>query len=201
MSNPAIVWNGHTISFNWNFFTFQRLDNSRSALINRSASKITETLNVAADDGAALGFRNFVNSNSTDATLKRNMRQFFQWASQGNAWTFASDSSKTVLTTLASGAASGDTSLVLTSATGVVAGQQYVLRSKTQIQVVKINSIAGAPTVTIIEALDFAFASGSRFRDDQYWPARLADMTNPIVEQPPLHFDIALRFTEDVNSL
>lgn len=208
MAFAQITYNGRTINFPWGHYTLQD-DPLHNALVNRSASGIVETLNVNVENLINVAWRLFENANTTDATFKRNMEQFFQWAQKGNAWKLALDSSDTVLTTLANDAAAGAGSIVLTSATGVVAGRQYVIRNTTDWQVIKVNSIAGAPTITLVETLDFAFLAGDRFRSRQYWPGRF-DKTrsasansvfkvNAVTEMPPIHFDINLQFIEDMN--
>jgi len=198
MSNPAITYNGKTVTFPAKHYR-QQIDPPHAVLSNRSASGLGEDLNVNVSEVINIGARNFVNANSTDAIFKRNIEQWFEWAQRRLSWKFALDASETVLTTLASGAAAGASSLVLASATGVVAGKQYVLRNKTARQKVNIVSIAGAPTVTITETLDFAFSAGDRFRSEMYWPGRLIDSSNPLVEMPQVMFDLSLKFIEDMN--
>lgn len=199
MALPAFYYNGKTINWPENIYQFQP-NPPHAVLRNRSASGLEEILNVNFSEIIQIAGRLFENADPVAATFKRNCRQLYQWAQKGGAFKFAMDSAETVLTTLASGCSAGDSSIVLTSAAGVVAGKTYILRNKTDMDIVKILSIAGAPTVTLVESLNFGFSSLDRFRSELYWPARLVDNTNPIVEVPPLHFDSIWRFIEDINS-
>lgn len=172
-----------------------------SALTNRSASGNVETLNVKADVLVSLGFRNFLNSVAADATLKRNLRQWFEWARKGGTWTFAWDSGEVVNTTLTGAEAAGQTVIGLTSTTGIDAGGLYIIRSQTHMELVKVNTVDSAVQVTLAETLNHDYSTGDRFRSERYWPAQLVSNVNPIIERPPLWYDVEFDFFEDVNSL
>lgn len=201
MSFPNIVYNSKTLDLGQQPYALQ-VEYPRARLVNRSASKVTETLNISPDSCYSFKCRWLKNSNATQATLKRNLYQFFEWAQEGGVWYFAKDASKTVLTTLSSSASAGASSVVVTSATGITVGQQYVLRSKTRQELIKVASVVGT-TIGLTETLNNDFVSSSRFRDEFYWPARLIgdDSKHIVVERLPLWYDIEMQFCEDVNSL
>lgn len=194
-----ITFNGKNLDFPVDIYLFQ-VDYPRMRIPNMSPTKVAETLNVGPDVLINLAFRWLVNATASHATLKRNLYQWFEWASQGLPWTFARDSSKTALTTLSAGALAGDSTITVSSITGLSSGDQCILKSATQQELVKINGAPSGSTVTLTETLNFDFVSGSRFRHEQYWPALLLDSTKHAnQERAPLHFDVELLFTEDMN--
>ncbi len=212
MGLPQITYNGRTIAFPYNIYAIQQ-EYPGDVLNAASASNIVQILNVSPDVLITLAARLFENANGAHATFKRNMYQWFEWARQGFAWQFAADSAKTAMTTISAGAAAGASSIVVTSAAGLSIGDGCMLKSLTQQEVVKISNISGT-TISLTETLLFGYASGSRFRHEQYWPARLGDFSgvmsssstsatmikkHPVREKPPLHFDIELMLMEDMN--
>lgn len=198
MGFPRIVYNGKTLDFSYDGYRIQ-LDYPRRRVENYSASRIGEVLNISADVMHSFAIRWLVNSNATDAALRYHLYEFVEWARQGKAWTFARDSSKASSTTLSAGAAVGDTTLTVTSISGFSSGDLCILRSSTQIELVKINGAPSGNTITLADTLNFDYASGSRFRHEQYMPARLLGNQHPIQERPPLHYDFEIVFTEDMN--
>ncbi len=200
MTTALITYNGKTLSFPLAPYRFTTPDYPLQSSTSRTLSGVADDILLRADAAISIGFQRFVNATADHATLKRNLQQWLQWAQTGQAWTFARDSTKTANTTLSSAAAAGASSVVITNATGLVIGNQYILRSKDNIELVKISNIAST-TITLTETLNFGYATGSRFRDELYWPGRLLDKTNPIIEQPIRHWGFELTFAEDVNGL
>lgn len=207
MSTPQITYNSRTLSFPEKIYDIQ-IDYPGSAIVATSVTNIVQVLNVAPDVFVKLAARLFENSNSTHATFKRNIYQWFEWARQGFAWQLAMDPSKTANTTISSGALTGASSVVVADATGLVVGDNCVLKSSTQQEVVNIASISST-TIGLTETLLYDYASGVRFRHEKYWPARLGEYNNasqlvmirkhPVQEKPPLHFDTEFVFMEDMN--
>jgi len=189
-----ITYNGKNIDFPKSFFEKQ-IDSSRLVIQNKGV--IQETLNVAATEMVRVSFRGLLNVDHAD--LKRQLQQWFQWAQEGKYWTFAADSTKTVLTTLNGGASAGATTMALTSTAGISADQLFVIRNLVRLDVVEVASVS-SPNVTLSESLNVDFTTGSRFRTAEFWPGRLADAKHPIIEDPPRHYRVLLNFTEDVNS-
>lgn len=176
----------------------RQIDPNQIVTANRSISGIEERLNVRLDLMASIGFRYFLTTN--DATIKRNLQQWFSYAQEGGAWYFALDSSKTVLTTLSSSASAGASSVVVTSATGITSGQQYVIRGSTRMELIKCASVAGT-TINLTETLINDWFAGDRFRSEFYWPARLTKPDNVLKEREPIWFDVDLDFIEDVQTI
>lgn len=144
-------------------------------------------------------------NNSTNLDLRRQVHNWWQWAQQGNTFRLVFDSTKTVKTTLSGAEALGQTLLSVTSTSGFVVGQYYVIRSGANYQLIKVSSIDGIGlTITASEALDFNFPSGAVVRDQYLWdgvirdpslPTPIRDLFNP-AEAGSWEFD--LDFFEDV---
>lgn len=184
------------------YFIYRTLppDYPRVTLSNRSASGIVETLTVRTDAVMDIAVRNLLRRDAAHITLKRQIKQWEQWAQNGSAWTLALDSTNTVNTTITNSPAADATVVTVASATGIVAGREYVLRNEFDLEVVKVTGIAGLD-LTLTEPLNFAFFAGDRFRAEMFWPARLMDNRPIIVERGPLFYDVEIRFREDLNSL
>lgn len=202
MAIPIIQYNSKTITFTQDVYRMQ-LDTPRQVIRNQSAHGLVETLNVRADVNVDLAFRYFVNADAADATLKRNLQQWSVWAQEGRPWNFARSASDTVATVLTTSAAAGTSVLALASMTGVAVNGLYILRNALSLEIVKVTAIntPGAGQVTLAETLNFSYFLGDRFRSEQYWPARLLSNDNPLIERPPLWYDVEIRFQEDVNLL
>lgn len=202
MGFPAIAYNGKTITLSKIPYKLS-IEDQPQVLNNRSASGRCETLLVRTDTRIDWASRNFRNRDATDATLKRQLRQWIVWASLGKSWTFAIDSTDSVLTTSSGAITAGAPFISLTSLTGIVANNLYVLRDAMHLELVKVTAL-NSPSpgqVTLAETVNFAYPSGARFRSERYWPGRLVPDRYPIVEHEPLFFDLEFGFTEDVNSL
>jgi hypothetical protein len=196
MSLPEITYNSKTISFLEGFDDLN-VYYPDAQIAPESASGIGETL------GISVGCRVELSSSQMDTgtTLERNLKQFHQWAKSGQAWYLALDAAEKILTTLSLSALQGATALTLTTTSGITAGNLYVVRSKTALDIVKVASVDSGTVITLTEALNFAFASGSRFRSEKYWPGRLVDQEPALISRPPVQYDFVLRFREDVNAL
>jgi hypothetical protein len=197
---PRLAYNGKWIDLPHDVMSFQP-DQPHTVTRTRTVNGQCDVLNYSVDDIMQFLWQGFANVRSVDAALKRHIRQWWQWAQKGNAWTIARDTTQTVLTTLAADASVGALTLTLTSTVGVVVGQLYILRNETDLTVVKVTAISGS-TVTIEDQIDFDFLSGDRFRAEQYWPGRLlSNPHSPVIEHAPGQFDIDLQFQEDLNDL
>ena len=143
-------------------------------------------------------------SGASDEDVKRQFRQLAAWAQAGGLFNIARDSGNVANTTLSVAASAGDISVTVTATTGLAALDTCIIRDKIWHDPIRIASggISGN-VITLDERLNFDYAIGARFRDDEYWPARLVeDLRNPIIEEePPIHFNVRLPFVEEVNSL
>lgn len=126
-------------------------------------------------------------SESRDSSLRREITNWWQWAMRGNPFTFAFDSTKTVMTTTTAGAELvGDTAIDVVNDTGVTNGQQYILQADNFYQLVTINTHS-AGNITITDALNTGFPPFSVFRDQFYWNCiiRDPDQRSPIEDLGP----------------
>ena len=195
MGLPVISYNSKTVSFPEDFDN-RTMDYPDVAMMNKSASGLAETLGVRADVSVSV-----LNTMMSSDSLKQQLQQFFAWAKSGAGWTLARDSANVVNTTISSGAAAGAGSVVVTSATGITIGNRYVIRSKTRVEVVTCTNVSGTTISFTGSELNFAYASGARFRAEEFWPGRLVDVSPIVIEQPPVLYTFSMKFIEDVNSL
>lgn len=194
-----ITYNSKNIDFTRDPYRYDPPQYRRIKVENRSVLGVCETLLHRIDVVVSISFRNFLNSDATDATLKRKLNQFAVWAQSGGTWTFAYDSGEVVNTTLTGAEAAGQTVIGVTSSTGVDASGLYVIRSHEHAELVHIASVDSGSQVTLTETLNHAYASGSRFRSERYWPARLISFA--LTEHSTMRWGLDLQFYEDVNSL
>lgn len=196
--SSRIVYNSKTITFPRGGQDFH-VDYLGPRLINESPADIAEILNVGPSVLISAAFRDFQNSESTHATFKRNIYQWFEWARKGGTFTFAKDSTKVSSTTLSAGASSGGSSLTVASTSGIVAGDQIILRSDTDIELAKVSSIPVSGTISLTETLNVAFASGSVVRHEFYWSARLQEYRKHCIVDKIVdgRFDVELFLKED----
>jgi hypothetical protein len=142
---------------------------SRATLANLSLSGKPETLNIASGFTVQITFPNFRNNDTTEADLKTALFEAAQWAESRAIWTFITQSTITVNTTLDATAVAGVSSIPVTSATGIVSGSRYVIEKAEEVEIVKASNTATDP-VSISSALNYSFPSGSRFRAYNYLP-------------------------------
>lgn len=110
----------------------------------------------------------------TDAAKRLAVFEWWQWAQQGNSFRYVKDTTKTVKTTLSASEAAGQTVLSVSSTSGFVQGQQYVIVGGPNYQLVQIASI-GISDITVTSSLNATFASGSVVRDQYLWDLVLCD--------------------------
>jgi len=169
-------------------------------IYNVAQSGASEVLTIRAEIVAEVEWQMMSFGNSTDLALHRKLQSWWRHAVQGGVWSFARDRTKVVHTTLTTDAAAGASSVIVTSATGIVAGQQYVIRSDVRSQLVEVASIASAPTITLTEPLLFAFSDGAVFRDEYYiFGEVIAAEEAPVQKVMPHHYNVLLRFRESRN--
>lgn len=198
MGLPRIIF-GASLSKNADFTKdvaeFQVLP-VRSKLRNASASWKSETLNVASGFSVRAVIRNL--KNATEYALKTALLEAMQWAEDGQPWVFNRDRDVTVNTTLDGGVAIAATSIPVASATGIASGSRYAIESLTQVATVEASNSATDP-VTITVGLNYAFASGARFRAFEYLPMlgtiRITDHTSG------KYYDVEITGNVDKNAL
>jgi hypothetical protein len=125
----------------------------------------------------------------------------WQWLQHGNTFRIVLDSSKNVSTTLNGIASAGATVIAVANASGITAGNIYAIVGGPYYQLVQVASVS-SNNVTINDALDVSFPSGSVFRDWLLWDGILqdADARTPFQELIATHrpgsFDWSLDFVE-----
>jgi hypothetical protein len=201
--SARITYNSKNLDFTVTPYLFPAPPFDYPGVESRSISGKCERLGVGVDALVSVGFRNFLSSDATDSALKRKLHQWWQWAKDGQSWTFAWDSGEVVNTLLNGGVAAGATVITLDSTTGIDASGLYVIRSANRAELVHIASVDSGTQVTLTDTLNFAYPDNSRFRSERYWPARLpAGAPFPIRNDDfGLRWSFELSFYEDVNSL
>lgn len=199
MGQPQIVYNGKTINIDKDP-TFYRVTYPREVRRNESVSGLVETLTVRSDVLYQIDIMNL--SESADITLKRELRNWFQWAVAGSSFTFARDRTEAGYTLMSAAATAGSTAITVLATTSLSTGKEVIIKSDIDVQLVSVNSIDSTTVISIVEALDFDFASGSRVRSLGYFPGRVSPrMKSPIVDQHPVPlWDIHLELYEDLST-
>lgn len=202
MATSRITYNSKTIDLG-RAPQVLRVDARVPRVINTTLSGINEVITLPRVDVHVHIEIPQINS----ALLRMQMEDWWQWAQRGGSWSFAKDSSKTVSTTLTGVSNAGATLAVVSSATGIVNGQQYVLIDGPNYAVVTVLSQAST-SITLTGAIDVAFGIGARFRDLAFWNGiiRNSDADHPCVDHaandpsgqlfPIQHFDVILDFFE-----
>lgn len=139
-------------------------------------------------------------------TLRLQLDKWWQWASTGNTWSFAIDSTKIVDTISESALAAGATVVTVSSSTGITAGQTYKMINGPTFELVTVSSVSN-DLVTLSTGLDSAFGAGAIFRDRFYFPAIIRNDAAPLPIQdvpadegqpwPPTRFTLSLELVED----
>lgn len=212
MVNSQIIYNGKTISFG----VAPREISVNPVVprtVNTTLTGAQEVLSLpridiyVAADYADLCSASLTKYGITASTLRVQLDNWWQWAIRGNSWDYTIDSTKKVRTTLAGDEAANDSVIDVASASGITQNGRYVLIDGPNYQMVTVTNIAGT-SLTISPALDYAFSSGSLFRDVYYWSGQIRDSNQdcPIVDAgvdklvttglPVNQFDFRLRFIE-----
>lgn len=198
MTYPRITYNLKNVDFLGSPNEFQ-VDYNPPRNQGRSRSGHTETIITPRVDVRVSVLYRYI----TDTDLTRQLHQWFAWAINGNAWTYAHDSSEVVNTSLNGAVSAGASSVVVTSASGITAGKKYYIADGSNYQVVKVLSVVSTTiTFATIDTLNFAFASGSIFRSELYWSGILiGDSEFPITDigKPANFVSLKLVFAEDLN--
>lgn len=168
MAFSQIIFNSRTVSFP-RVPTDLLIVPVRSTLANLSASGKPETLNIASGFTVQITFPNLRNNDGTESDLKTALMEAAQWAESRAAWTFVTESTVTVNTTLDAAAAVGVSSIPVTNAAGIVSGSRYVIEKAEEVAIVEASNTATDP-VTITFPLNYSFPSGARFRAFNYLP-------------------------------
>lgn len=160
---------------------------------NESASGKMEFINFYAVDDIELR----IDDLSTDS-FKDSLDAFWSWARQGKEFAFAYDTADMINTTLDGAAVSGQKIIPLTSTSGIVAGQKYLIRAIATgyEEIVEIDTINAGVSVVTVENLKFTYASGDLFRSRFYWPSLVCLDTKYPIDWKIINFDFKLKMRE-----
>jgi hypothetical protein len=145
-------------------------------------------------DVVTIGLDNFA-----ERDFYRKLQAWFAWAGQGEEYGFALDKDKKINTTLDGTAAAGQKVIPLTSTTGIQVGDFYKVFSVdfTKYEIIEVDSISADVSVTAVENLIWAYASGDFFQTEDYWPKVVSlDDTFPAVERAHGTFEFEHEFRE-----
>ena len=168
MGNPRITYNSKNIDLpklprESSFQVLPQLVRT----VNTGMSGITDTITFPRVDVQVI-----CQWRLTDGDVRWELENFWNWAQQGLAWTFAIDSAKTVSTVLTGAEAAGQGDVDVDSVTGITVGQRYVMKDGPNYQVVKVDSEAD-PTIGIEETVENNMSAASIFRDQFFWAGEL----------------------------
>lgn len=163
MANAKIVYNSKTITFPIAGYRVQ-LNQERSD--NFSASGVHEAICIREWDEIVTMLKNLT---------KEQIHDFYAWwsyARLGNSYALAVDSGLDENTTLDGSASAGQKVVPLTSTTGFSVGDYCLIKEAAgdDYEIVEIASISAGVSITAVENLLNAYASGDIFRHINYWP-------------------------------
>lgn len=145
-------------------------------------------------DIVTIGLDNFA-----ERDFYRKLQAWFAWAGQGNEYGFALDKDNKIDTTLDGAAAAAQKIIPLTSTAGIVEGNFYKVFSDdhTKYEIIEVDSISAGVSVTAVENLVWAYASGDFFQTEDYWPKVVSlDDVFPAVERAHGTFEFEHEFRE-----
>jgi hypothetical protein len=137
--------------------------------------------------------------NFAERDFYRKLQAWFAWAGQGEEYGFALDKDDKINTTLDGAAAAGQKIIPLTSTTGIQVGNFYKVFTVdfTKYEIIEVGSISAGVSVTAVENLIWAYASGDIFQTEDYWPSVVSlDDTMPAVERSHGTFEFEHEFQE-----
>lgn len=194
MANPAIVWNGNTLSFP-HAPTLYRATPRTDRAVERSAGVVHATGLVSHYDELNVGFDNF-----EDAQFAADVVAFWSWARRGNQYAFALDTADMVDLDLSGAAAAGQKDIPLADTSSVVVGRRYRLREEVggEEEIVQVASVTVNVKAVAVNNLKFSYSTGDQFRSPDYFPKMISmdsdlDLTRP----RPTTYSFHHRMVED----
>lgn len=145
-------------------------------------------------DVITIGLDNFA-----ERAFYRSLQAWFAWAGQGEEYGFALDKDNKVNTTLDDAAAAAQKVIPLTATAGIVVGKFYKVFSDdfTKYEIIEVDSISAGVSITAVENLVWAYASGDFFQTEDYWPKVVSlDEVFPAVEMAHGTFEFEHEFQE-----
>ena len=180
-----------TVTFDTIDTDLTRFRGLRESLGSRAVSVGGQAVAVAYDSffRYQVAFKPFTSPSATAAvgTELGDLHGWIAHAQRGGEFTFAVDSSKTWATTLSGAEAQNQTTLSVSSVSGISGGDYCIVEDvddPTMWEKRRITSV-GASDVTVNGGVVFSYASGSVIRYHEYFPACILEPmnSNPLVER------------------
>jgi hypothetical protein len=193
MGVPQFEYDGKTLDFPVAISTMEVLPEAERSVRFSSGSKAGSVFE-GRFDVVTIGLDNFA-----ERDFYRKLKAWWAWAGQGEEYGFALDKDDKINTTLDGAAAAAQKVIPLTSTTGIVVGNFYKVFSVdfTKYEIIEVASISPGVSVTAVENLIWAYASGDIFQTEDYWPSIVSlDDTFPAVERAHGTFEFEHEFRE-----
>lgn len=193
MGVPQFEFDGKTLDFPVAISTLEKeTEFERSLQVStggKSGSVFERRLDVV-----TIGLDNF-----SERDFYRKLQAWFAWAGQGEEYGFALDKDEKADTTLDGAAAAAQKIIPLTATVGITVGKFYKVFSDdfTKYEIIEVASISSGVSVTAVENLIWAYASGDFFQAEDYWPKVVSeDDTLPAIEKAHGTFEFDHEFRE-----
>jgi hypothetical protein len=193
MGVPQFEFDGKTLDFPVAISTLEKETEFQRSLQVSSGGKAGSVFERRLDV-VTIGLDNFA-----ERDFYRKLQAWFAWAGQGEEYGFALDKDNKINTTLDGTAAAGQKVIPLTSTTGITIGNFYKIFSVdfTKYEIIEVDSISAGVSVTAVENLIWAYASGDVFQTEDYWPTVVSlDDELPAVERAHGTFEFEHEFQE-----
>jgi len=194
MALPRIVYAGINLDFPENVSEL-KYPRVRRAGMNTADGGVSETVRSGIWDEVEIIVERFGTSAFYEA-----FQAFWSHASNGDQFSFALDSARTVNTTLVNAESAGATVIELALTTGIIVNGLYIMESADlqKREVVQVASISAGVSVTLAAGTKFAYSAADTFRDWKFWPKLVTtDDASPFIEGPGLSFVLDLHARED----
>lgn len=193
MGVPQFEFDGKTLDFPVAISTLEKETEFERSLQVSTGGKAGSVFERRLDV-VTIGLDNFA-----ERDFYRKLQAWFAWAGQGEEYGFALDKDEKVNTTLDGAAAAAQKIIPLASTTGISVGKFYKVFSDdfTKYEIIEVDSISAGVSVTAVENLIWAYASGDIFQTEDYWPKVVSlDDTLPAVEKAHGTFEFEHEFRE-----
>ncbi len=193
MGVPQFEFDGKTLDFPVAISTLEKETEFERSLQVSTGGKAGSVFERRLDT-VSIGLDNF-----SERAFYRKIQAWFAWAGQGEEYGFALDKDNKIDTTLDGAAAAAQKVIPLTATAGIAVGKFYKIFSDdgTKYEIIEVDSISAGVSVTAVENLIWAYASGDFFQTEDYWPKVVSlDATLPAVERAHGTFEFEHEFRE-----
>lgn len=190
---PQFEFDGKTLDFPLAISTLEKETEFQRSLRVSTGGKAGSVFERRLDI-VSIGLDNF-----SERAFYRKLQAWFAWAGQGEEYGFALDKDEKINTTLDGAAAAAQKVIPLTATAGITVGNFYKVFSDdfTKYEIIQVDTISAGVSVTAIENLIWAYASGDFFQTEDYWPMVISlDDELPVVEKAFGTFEFDHEFQE-----